>query len=112
MRCYFTTIRCLGGPQIEATEYFNRAAALAPDNSDYISHIYDAALDAWDFEATDSLAILDYEISGREDTWEWLKHMRGITNRAKGDSSWSISEPGLMNTLLTASRLAKGRNPC
>jgi len=90
----------LGRPQSDANEYFERAATLAPDNADYLLHLMDAALDEWDFVANDSLAAIAIAIADREDSKEWEEHMSAITRRSHGDSSWTISGTGSMNTLL------------
>ncbi|HUF10383.1 MAG TPA: serine/threonine-protein kinase [Rhodothermales bacterium] len=88
----------LGRPHSEADTYFIRASALAPDNVDFLIHQLNSATDEWDFARTDSLSGRLLELTDRKDIAEYSGHMTGVANRARGDSSWSISGPGSMNT--------------
>jgi tetratricopeptide (TPR) repeat protein len=88
----------LGRPHSEADQYFRRAAELAPDNVDYLIHQLDSAVDDWEFGRVDSLNARLMELSDREDIAEYSEHMTGMVNRLRGDSSWTISDPGSMNT--------------
>ncbi|HEX9658936.1 MAG TPA: serine/threonine-protein kinase, partial [Rhodothermales bacterium] len=86
-----------------ADPYFERALELAPDNVDFLVHLIDSATDEWWFDRGDSLAGIVREMTGREDIAQFSGHIAGMAARTRGDSSWSISEPGVMNSHFVAS---------
>ncbi len=87
-----------GRPHAEAEPYFRRASELDPDNIDYLIHQGDIRIDEWDYDAADSLDRRVLELSDRQDIRDYVRNARGIAARAKGDSSWTISDPATMNT--------------